>query len=89
MFKHEEVSKYYDHDCGLFCNTSARHKRHCAIPVRDKCDTSAMQVQHEQQECDMNDTIATQGENFDFDNNKSENVLSHPYINYMANKRIK
>ena len=37
----------------------------CAIPVRDKCDTSAMQVQHEQQECDTNDTIATQGENFD------------------------
>ena len=61
----------------------------CAIPVRDKCDTSAMQVQHEQQECDTNDTIATQGENFDFDNNKSKNVLSHPYINYMANKRIK
>ena len=41
------------------------------------------------------DTIATQMtrvqkrvKNFDFDNDMSENIFSHPYISYMANQRL-
>ena len=26
--------------------------------------------------------------NFDFDNDTSENIFSHPYISYMANERL-
>ena len=28
-------------------------------------------------------------ENFDFDNDTSKNIFSHPYIYYMASKRLK
>ena len=34
----------------------------------------------------MNDTNATRVRNSDFDNDKSENIFSHPYISYMANE---
>ena len=36
----------------------------------------------------MNDASATRVEIFDFDNDMSENIFSHPYISYMANKRL-
>ena len=30
---------------------------------------------------------AAQGKNFDFDNGTNENIISHPYISYIANER--
>ena len=58
--------------------TRVRHERH-------KCDTSATQVRHE---CDTNDTSATRVKNIDFDNDTSKNIISHPYIYYMASERL-
>ena len=40
-------------------------------------DTSAAQVQYE---CYTNDTRTTRVKNFDFDNDTSKNIFSHPYI---------
>ena len=34
------------------------------------------------------DTSATQMRDYDFDNDKSENIFSHHYISYMANERL-
>ena len=86
----------------LFYNTSARHEcdtsdtnatrmtrvRH----EQQECDTSVTQsptrttrVRHE---CYTNDTSATHVKNFDFDNNRSENIFSYPCISYIANKRL-
>ena len=48
---------------------SARHKRH-------ECDTNVTK----QHECDTSDTSATRVKIFDFDNDTSENIISHPYI---------
>ena len=36
----------------------------------------------------MNDTSATRVKDFDFDNDKSENTFSYPYIVYMTNERL-
>ena len=36
----------------------------------------------------MNDMSAARVKNFDFDNNTSENIFSHPYISYIANERL-
>ena len=36
----------------------------------------------------MNDTKATQVKNFNFNNNTSENTLSHPCISYMTSERL-
>ena len=36
----------------------------------------------------MNDMSATRVKKFDFHNNTSENIFSHPYISYMANERL-
>ena len=61
-----------------------RHERHCATRVqhkRQECETSATRVLHERQERDTS-------EKFDFDNDTSENIFSHPYITYMANKKL-
>ena len=58
--------------------TRVQHEQH-------KCDTSATQVQHE---CDTNDTSATRVKNIDFDNDTSKNIISHPYIYYMASERL-
>ena len=79
----------------LFCNTSARDKRH-------KCDTSekrATQVRHErrewvcwerdksakqttrvQHECYTNDTSVTRVKYSDFYNDTSENIIFHPIL---------
>ena len=69
--------------------------------VPDTSDTSATRtarVQHERHECDTSATRArrvrhecyraTRVKILDFDNSKSENIFSHPYISYMANKRL-
>ena len=52
-----------------------------ATPLR----TSATRVQHK---CYTNDTSAKQAEKFDFDNDTSKNIISHPYIYYMASERL-
>ena len=39
-------------------------------------------------ECYTNDTNTTQEKNFDFDNNTSKNIFSHPYIYHMASERL-
>ena len=57
----------------LFYNTSARHKRH-------KSNTRATwttRVLHKRHECD---TSVTRVKNFDFDDDTSHNIFSHPYI---------
>ena len=62
------------------CQTRAtwlRHKWH-------KCNTKA-NVWHE---CNATSTMATPVKNFDFDNDTSENIFSHPCITYMANKKL-
>ena len=41
-----------------------------------------------QPECCTNDTSVTQVKNFDFDNDTSKNIFSHPYIYYVANERL-
>ena len=47
-----------------------------------------MSARHERHECDTNDTTAIRVKKVDFDNDTSENIFSHPYISYMANKRL-
>ena len=39
-------------------------------------------------ECDTSDTSATRVKNFDFDNDTSESIFSHPSISYIANERL-
>ena len=36
----------------------------------------------------MNDTSMTRVNKFDFDNDTSEIIFSHPYISYIANERL-
>ena len=36
----------------------------------------------------MNNTSATRVKNFDFDNDTSKNIFSHPYIYYMGSQRL-
>ena len=57
----------------LLYNSSDRHGRH-------ECDTNdqnATRVRKERHEYYTNDTSAARVKNFDFDNEKSENILSH------------
>ena len=49
----------------------------------DTSNTSVTEVQHE---CYTNDTSATRVNKFNFDNETI--IFSHPYISYMANKRL-
>ena len=58
----------------------------CATGERQEpSNASAKRVQHE---CYPNNTSATRAKNFDFDKDTRENILSHPYISYMANGRL-
>ena len=50
----------------------------------DTRDTSAERVKHERRKCG---TSATRVKNFDFDNDTSEIIFSHPY-SYIENKRL-
>ena len=43
---------------------------------------------NKQHECYMKDTSATRVKSFDFDNDTSKNIFSHPYISYRANERL-
>ena len=53
--------------------------------MSDTNDTSATRVQNESY---TNGTSATQEKIVYFYNDASENTVSHPYINYMANERL-
>ena len=48
--------------------------------VSGKSNTKATQATLVRHECYTNDTSATRVKSFDFDNDKSKNMLSHPYI---------
>ena len=39
-------------------------------------------------ECYTNNTSAKRVKNFDFDNDTSKNIFSHPYIYFMASERL-
>ena len=65
----------------LIYNTSARQKRH-------ECNTSVTLPTQVRHECKTNDTSATGVINFDFVNDTSNNILSHPYIYYIASERL-
>ena len=54
--------------------------------VRHECNASATRAGRE---CYMNHTRATQVKNFDFDNGTSENIILHPYVNYIAVERLR
>ena len=58
-------------------------------PVPDTSNTNATETTRVQHECYTNDTSARRVRNFDFDNDTSENIFSHLYISYMANKRLR
>ena len=52
--------------------------------MSDKNATLATRVRHEFY---TNNTSATRVKNFDFDNDTSKIIFSHPYIYYMARER--
>ena len=56
--------------------------------MRQECETSATRTARVQHKCYTKNTSATRVKNFDFDNDKSENIFSHPYISYMASERL-
>ena len=51
----------------------------------DTSDTNVAKVRHKKHECD---TSATRAITFDFDNDTSKDIFSHPYIYYMASERL-
>ena len=51
-------------------------------------NTSATRVRHERHEYYTNDTSVTRVKNFNFGNDTSRNIFSHPYIYYMAGERL-
>ena len=56
--------------------------------VPDTSDTIVTQSTREQHEWHGCHTSATRVKSFDFDNDTSENMFSHPYISYMTNERL-
>ena len=56
--------------------------------VPDTIDTSATRQRYERQDCDSNNRIVTRVKHFDFGNDTSENIFSHPYISYMEYERL-
>ena len=54
----------------------------------DTCATRTTRVRHERHECSTNDMRATRADIFGFHNDRHENILSHPYISYIANERL-
>ena len=55
----------------------------------DTCATQTARVRHEQHESSTNDTSATRVDIFGFHNDTHENILSYPYISYIANESYK
>ena len=56
--------------------------------MQNKCDTSAARTKRVRRECYTNGKSATRVKNFDFDNDTSKNIFSHPHIYYMASERL-
>ena len=56
--------------------------------VQHKYNTSARCTTRVQDECYRNNTSVTWVNNFDFDNDTSNNIFSHPYIYYTASERL-
>ena len=69
------------------CDTSDTNETQ-ATQVRHKCDTSATRTTRVQHECYRTNTSETRVKDFDFDNDTSKNIFSHPYIYYMASERL-
>ena len=67
----------HEYDMNYTSGTQVRHEQHST--------KSAAQVRHK---CYKNDTSETRVKNFDFDNDTIENIISQPYISYVANKRL-
>ena len=65
----------------LIYNTSARQEGHV-------CDMSATLMTRVRHECGTSATRTTRVKNFDFDNDTSKNIFSHPYTYYMASERL-
>ena len=55
------------------------------IQEQHKWDTTATRVLHERHKCD---TSVIQVKNFDFDNDKSENIFLYHYSSYKVNERL-
>ena len=64
------------HECNTSNTSTTRVRRE-----QHEWNTNAARVLHERHECNTS-------ENFDFDNNTSKNIFSHPYIYYMACERL-
>ena len=62
-----------------------RHEQHECVASKAQVLNEETKVRHG---CYTNGTSATRMENFDFDNDSSENIFSHPYICYVANERL-
>ena len=60
----------------LFYNTSSRYERH-ECDTNDTSETRVTRVRHK---CYTNDTSATRMKNFDFHNETSQNIFSHPIL---------
>ena len=56
--------------------------------VSNMSDTSATRMRQVRHECYMNGTSPARVKNFDFDDDTSEKIFSHPYVSYMANERL-
>ena len=70
----------------------ARHEQHecdtSAIRWRHECNTNATRMTRVRHKCYKSNTSATRVKSFDFDNETSGNIFPHPYISYIANKRL-
>ena len=82
------VDRHFHTRSSLFYNTSARHKRQECDTIATPLCMSAERTTPVWHECVTHDTLATRVKKFDFDNDMSESIFSHPYINYMANERL-
>ena len=71
------------HECKTndMSSTRVQHEGH-------KCDTSVTWTTRVRHERYPNDTSVTLEKNFDFVNDTSENIFSHPYTSYMANEKL-
>ena len=56
--------------------------------LRHEYQTRAARATRVRHTWDTSDTSSTRMKNFDFDNDTSEDIFSHPYISYKANERL-
>ena len=83
------MPKYYDENCSLIYNASARHEQHEC----DTSDTNATWVRHKRHEWNTSDTSATQTTKVWHEwkililITTEVKTFSHAYIYYMASER--